>query len=92
MSKTMQYLLFCWLLVVVVASSNPTRTGYPRSNRGFKSQGLSTARGFGKRDPGLNLGHGVFMGGNPPPGSLNGQQQQQVSVESLLPPNIDVRA
>lgn len=46
MSKTVQYVLVCWLLTLaVVACSTATRTGYPRSNRGFKSQGLSTARG-----------------------------------------------
>ncbi|XP_021961499.1 allatotropins isoform X2 [Folsomia candida] len=85
MSKTVQYVLVCWLLTLaVVACSTATRTGYPRSNRGFKSQGLSTARGFGKRDPGLSLGQGVFAGLQQP------GQQQQANVEGLLSPNFDL--
>jgi len=51
----MSRLMVCFFLcfIFVLGSSFPTRPGYPRSNRGFKSQGLSTARGFGKRDPGI---------------------------------------
>ncbi len=47
------------MIVMIVAtttasasSTNTGRSGYPRSNRGFRNSQLSTARGFGKRDSG----------------------------------------
>jgi len=57
----------CFVALAVATGSSGSGAGtnsgsgsYPRTNRGFKSQGLSTARGFGKRDP----NQGLFLNQN----------------------------
>ncbi|ODN02852.1 Allatotropin [Orchesella cincta] len=44
--------LIVGMTVATGSSVNTGRSGYPRSNRGFRNSQLSTARGFGKRDSG----------------------------------------
>lgn len=46
-------LMIVMLIATTASGSTSTgRSGYPRSNRGFRNSQLSTARGFGKRDSG----------------------------------------